>query len=305
MISISTEDRDVLRFLWVSDVNKEPIEPIIMRFTRVVFGVSSSPFLLNATLKHHLDKYRSEQPELVDLISRSIYVDDISLGTDDEDKAFEVNRLSRSLLAKGGFNLRKFVTNSPTLRDKIDQDMKKVKTTVSGPNIMEEDCSYIDTTLGTSNTGHQKVLGVCWDPLVDTIVFDLSSIHQLLTELLPTKRNIVGVATRFYDPLGFISPFTVLFKILFQELCKEGCEWDEVLSGVLLEKWKSIVANSLPVTISIPRHYFGNSERNSCTYRLVGFCDASQKAYAAVIYLCTNTGLSNFVASKTRVSPSC
>jgi len=50
MIAISERDRDVLRFLWVDDITKEEPEPIALRFTRVVFGVSSSPFLLNATI---------------------------------------------------------------------------------------------------------------------------------------------------------------------------------------------------------------------------------------------------------------
>ena len=40
-----------------------------MRFTRVVFGVSSSPFLFNATIIHHLNKYRDEHPESVEKFS--------------------------------------------------------------------------------------------------------------------------------------------------------------------------------------------------------------------------------------------
>ena len=58
IVGISPEDRDVLRFIWVNDINEEPMRPVVLRFTRVVFGISSSPFLLNATLKHHLEKYR-------------------------------------------------------------------------------------------------------------------------------------------------------------------------------------------------------------------------------------------------------
>lgn len=75
---------------------------------------------------------------------------------------------------------------------------------------------------------------------MDTLIFDLTTIHQKLTELLPTKRNIVGIATQLYDSLGYITPLTVQFKILFQELCKERLEWDEVLIVSLLEKWKAL-----------------------------------------------------------------
>ncbi|MCG8623377.1 MAG: hypothetical protein MJE68_15465, partial [Proteobacteria bacterium] len=48
MISVAEHDRNVLRFLWVDDLAKDPPDIRILRFTRVVFGVSSSPFLLNA-----------------------------------------------------------------------------------------------------------------------------------------------------------------------------------------------------------------------------------------------------------------
>lgn len=75
---------------------------------------------------------------------------------------------------------------------------------------------------------------------MDTLIFDLTTIHQKPTELLPTKRNIVGIATQLYDSLGYITPLTVQFKIFFQELCKERLEWDEVLIGSLLEKWKAL-----------------------------------------------------------------
>lgn len=55
MVAISEKDRDVLRFLWVDNIAKEESEVVALRFTRVVFGVTSSPFLLNATIRHHLE----------------------------------------------------------------------------------------------------------------------------------------------------------------------------------------------------------------------------------------------------------
>ena len=55
MILVAEADRDVLRFLWVDDILQEEQKVVALRFTRVVFGVSSSPFLLNATIKHHVE----------------------------------------------------------------------------------------------------------------------------------------------------------------------------------------------------------------------------------------------------------
>ena len=53
MVHMNEADKDVLRFLWVGDIDKAESKVIIMRFTRVVCGLSSSPLLLNATIKHH------------------------------------------------------------------------------------------------------------------------------------------------------------------------------------------------------------------------------------------------------------
>ena len=54
------------------------------------FGVSSSPFLLNETFKHHIELYRQENPEFVDMFLKSIYVDYLSSGATDEDGVYEV-----------------------------------------------------------------------------------------------------------------------------------------------------------------------------------------------------------------------
>ena len=95
----------MLRFLWVDDVTKEEPKVIALRFTRVVFGVSLSPLLLNATIQHHLRKYTSKLPEIGKKISRSIYVDDVAYGAITEDLAYKLHLESKSLLKEGGFNL--------------------------------------------------------------------------------------------------------------------------------------------------------------------------------------------------------
>ena len=65
MLSMNVEDRGALRFLWVRDVEEESPELVTYRFTCVAFGVSSSPFLLNATIQHHMKKFIPTDPEFV------------------------------------------------------------------------------------------------------------------------------------------------------------------------------------------------------------------------------------------------
>ena len=111
MIAMTEKDPDVLRFLWVDDVSKMDLE-IVLRFTQVVFGVSSSPFLLNATIQHHLEKHSVTQPDLVSELLKSTYVDDVVTGAESEGAAYELYKTSKELLKSAGFNLRKFTSNT-------------------------------------------------------------------------------------------------------------------------------------------------------------------------------------------------
>ncbi len=73
-VGIKGPDRDLLRSLWVKDINNPELggNLMILRFCRVPFGVISSPFLLEATVKHHLKK---ADTEVAEDISKNIYVD--------------------------------------------------------------------------------------------------------------------------------------------------------------------------------------------------------------------------------------
>lgn len=57
MVSVCKRDCDSLRFLWFAKLDDKNPEIATFRFTRIIFGVSSSPFLLNATINHHLETY--------------------------------------------------------------------------------------------------------------------------------------------------------------------------------------------------------------------------------------------------------
>ena len=216
MVSICEEDRDALRFLWVDDVGSSCPQTRVLRFTRVVFGVSSSPFLLNATLQYHLDQYASSCPELVSQLTKSTYVDDIISGAPDEEKAYQLYADSKAVLREGGFNLRKFVTNSSCLQQKIDEDEDY-------PPARSSDETYTKATLGTSqviHSGEHKILGIRWNVATDQC-FGFDEIARLAAELEPTKRQLVSVIGRFYDPVGILSPVVIRFKLLLRALCEE------------------------------------------------------------------------------------
>ena len=310
MVAVSEKDRDVLRFLWVDDITKSEPEPIDLRFTRVVFGVTSSPFLLNATIRHHLEKFMSTCPDLVTKLVKSFYVDDVVTGARDEEQAYTLYETSKKILHRGGFNLRKFCTNSTLLQMKIDRDENCNELTPNVASTEETEETYSSSTLCPgqyTQPGERKVLGIRWDPQTDQLIQSLEDIAGLARTLEPTKREIVSLVGKFYDPLGLLSPVVVNFKIFLQELCQERLGWDQPLTGRLLEKWQQL-SSSLQQNqpFLTARCYINCTQNHSPLYKLCGFCDASLKAYGAVVYLVIETPdgcHSRIVASKTRVSP--
>ena len=305
MVSVCKEDRDALRFLWVDNIERISPAPVEMTFTRVVFGVSASPFLLNATLYHHLEKYRKSHPNLVDTLLKSIYVDDVTYGVNTEEDAYQLYTSSKKVFAEGGFNLRKIVTSSASLRQRITEELpptQKPPTLDTNSKVVEEDTTYTSGFLEGNMPGGQKVLVVSWNSVSDMLEFDIRGIAESLQSLAPTKRNIIGFASRFYDPLGFLAPVIIQLKVFFQELCKSKLSWDDPLPSELLCKWKRVLSRFQGIVLSVPRCYFGSTDiPRECV--LHGFCDASTVVYAAVVYLCIEPEQAQFVASKTRVSP--
>ena len=61
-IGLQDGARDVTRFFWLKDKNKLEVEnnDQVYRFCRVPFGIISSPFLLAATIDHHLKTCNSD-----------------------------------------------------------------------------------------------------------------------------------------------------------------------------------------------------------------------------------------------------
>ena len=158
--------------------------------------------------------------------------------------------------------------------------------------VMSDEESYTKNTLGDKLDGPKcvKVLGVKWRPVDDRLLVDISGLCSIVDGMMPTKRNIIGLSARIYDPLGLLSLVTVCFKMLFQDICAAKLEWDEPLSGDLLSRWEHLTQSlRQSQSLCVPRCYFQDVIGTSyCS--LVGFCDASQKAYAAVVFLKIRTG---------------
>ena len=272
-IGIHESDRDVTRFLWLKDVNKPVTNDNlkIYRFARIPFGIISSPFLLGATIQHHLEI--TESP-IVNKIKDNIYVDNIITGCDDEDEAVELYQQGKAIFKNASMNLREWLTNSPEVNNKIEpEDQIEVKVT--------------------------KVLGMVWNTQSDELSISTKKIET--TEPATTKREVLATIASIYDPLGMMTPAIINMKIFLQELWEKEMEWDEPLDETDKDRWMSLTKDLKELSnVQLPR-FVGNKKG-----QLLGFCDASRKAYATAIYLRTlidDKVHVNLIFSKTKNAP--
>ena len=132
-VQLDERDRDVTRFLWLSDMNDPDSKLTTYRFKSVLFGATCSPFILHATLTKHLED--NSHVWVSDLLKKDIYVDNIISSFTDEKTVCNYFRDTRDLMSSAGFNLRSWSSNSCRLsslakaEDVLDSD-KITKITV-------------------------------------------------------------------------------------------------------------------------------------------------------------------------------
>ena len=273
-----------------------------------MFGVTSSPLLLNGTVRHHVSNYEVEDPQFVNDFLSSLYVDDFNGGKDSVPEAFQLYTKAKSRMKEGGFNLRKWISNSEKLMQWINQEEEVP--IMEAFMVSEEDKTYTQTQLGVNNSTiscERKILGLNWDVEKDTFMFYFDWLVQFARELPLNKRSVLKVVAKLYDPLGLISPLFITVKALFQDLCKLKIGWDKPLDEELTLRYSSWLSDLLKVKcIPVERRYVPNSEENVISLQIHGFGDSSEVAYAAVVYLRIETSegaYTQLVMSKTRVAP--
>jgi hypothetical protein len=139
------------------------------------------------------------------------------------------------------------------------------------------------------------------------LCFNLSSIVEYARTLPVTKRSLLKITAKIFDPLGLLSPFIVRLKCLFQVVCVEKMGLDDPLEGNVLDEWNRAIGELECLNaVRIPRCYF-DSQSHPTETQIHAFSDASNTAYAAVIYTRSSYENGNvqvrLVASKSRVAP--
>ena len=256
-VSVKSEDRKYLQFFW-SDLQ--------LRFARVPFGLSCSPYMLLKTIDTHLGRFESSDPELCQKIQAGTYMDDICTTFGSHQKAEEGMKRMSELFQ--------------------DANMQLHKARRSG-----------DSTTDT------RVLGMLWNSEVDQLGVDVPKL-----QCPTTKRELLSVISKTFDPLGVLTPWLIQGKALFQRTWREAStqSWDQLLPEKLqkeLEAWWKGSPNKI---VWFPRSIITSEEGSDRVFHV--FCDASKQAYCAVVYLVNTEAQearerSRLVMAKGRLAP--
>ncbi|BET00044.1 Pao retrotransposon peptidase [Nesidiocoris tenuis] len=278
-ILVRPEDRRFQRILFRFS-SDEPI--CTYQMNTVVFGIAPSPYLALRTVRHLIDLEGSRFPRAAAAATRDLYVDDFLSSVDSEEEAVLLKQELCALFASGSFQLLKWGSNSEQVLETIPVQERSAE------------CLTFDSDASL------KVLGLRWNPLQDTFSVQINRPPPTCT-----KRTMLSAIAKIFDPLGFLAPLTVLAKLLIRTLWSLRIDWDDAPPEEIVNQWRNFVDDlHLLAEWHIPRHSFVSPGDYSL---LVGFADASQAAYGAVIYVVSyfpgRGRRANLLCAKSKVAP--
>ena len=216
-VKIPLYDRDALRFLWYDGSGNIAHYRMTSHLFGGIWCSSSSTYALRKVLEDN----NVVNPAVSNTIKMAFYVDDCLLSMPSKEETLQVMLGTKSLLAKAGFKLTKFVFNDVELLSKVSFDDRANEVKELNPNL------------------NSKALGVRWDVSRDCFYFDINiPEHNVIT-----KRNMLSFVSSTYDPLGIVSPVILGGRLLFQEVVRLKMSWDEVIPAELSNKWQGWVSS--------------------------------------------------------------
>ncbi|UYV69064.1 hypothetical protein LAZ67_6002223, partial [Cordylochernes scorpioides] len=182
----------------------------------------------------------------------SFYVDNCLSSFQNVEETEKFVKESTELLSTACFNLRDWVSN------------------------------VTDFSLMNQLNKEVNILGITWNTDKDTLTIGLEDFELIGPT---TKRKVLSIASKIFNPLGVACPVTLIPKLILQETWIQKLTWDEVLPGCLVQRfWKWFSKLKHLPNIEIPRWLcFKDSYVEKTTLHI--FCDASQFAYATCIFL--------------------
>lgn len=273
-IDIPVEDQMLHLFLWKDrDV---ATEPEVLAITTVNMGDRPSATIAQAALRKTAERQSTQYPEESRIVIDNTYMDDILGSVDTEEDVKRITTNIEAMIGTAGFNVKDWAYSFQT------DSLKTLQKTMT----------------------NLKVLGLQWNPLLDTCVF--IELPQIGDDKA-SKRIVVSCVHKIYDPLGLLAAFLLKFKLLLRLIWadEEKFDWDDQLPEHFQKEWLNLKAElesvakiqfKRPLT---PEDAIGQPQ-------LIIFSDGSSQAFGAVAYARweTPTGYKmRLIMSKCRVAP--
>ncbi|GFX61893.1 integrase catalytic domain-containing protein [Trichonephila clavipes] len=185
--------------MWWKDGDSQ--KTVTYRHCRVVFGITASPFLLNATIQHlGQQKFRGKDMNFTrGKLEDGFYVDNLVTSVENKYQYETLKRQAIEIMADGCFNLR---------------------------------CWFFS---GCSEDPILSVLGLKWNMKEDTLSCEL--IERKNKDEQITKRKILSLAHQLFNPIGFTCPITLIPKLLLQECWQLRISWDAKLLEDIIKRF--------------------------------------------------------------------
>ena len=151
--------------------------------------------------------------------------------------------------------------------------------------------------IASSDEAGEKTLGLIWD--IETDCMSIAANFPVKFEEW-TRRSLLKLIAAIFDPLGYITPFTISGKILLQRSWTESSEWDTPFVGFLKDTAQQWGQDLRQLSAFQVQRWIGAKEGEE--YCLHLFTDASEVAYACCIYLCVDKS-TRLIYSKGKVAP--
>jgi hypothetical protein len=179
--------------VWRADPQEEIKE---FRLNTVTYGLACALFLAMRTLRQLAADEAERFPRGALALQKDVYMDDILTGAAALSETEELRTQLMEICTAGGFPLRKWSANLSSLLAAIPPD-------------------HIRLTRELLDWRPQKAhntLGLQWHPYSDCFLYATSCIAVSTF----TKRFVLSLASRLFDPLGWLVPTVARAKIKFQ-----------------------------------------------------------------------------------------
>ncbi|XP_060836320.1 uncharacterized protein LOC132918983 [Rhopalosiphum padi] len=282
-VEVSKEDQDLQRIVW----RENPSEKLrIYRLTTVTYGTTSASFMATQCLASLAEAEKLRFPRAAKAIRRDFYMDDLMTGAETIDECKMLQLQISNILDSAKLPLRKWCSNSAEI--------------FKGVHSVDKEPLFV---IKIEADEIVKSLGLCWKPTQDVLGYQAVPAAK---SPKCTKRILLSDLNRIFDPLGFLTPVLIKGKIFLQQLWQIKIDWDQPIPEHIKEKWLRFYKQFEELrSLSIPRKC--KPFKSDYNVEVHGFCDASEEAYGACIYVRSKgqneQWCSRLLCSKSRVAP--